>query len=78
MAVSVACLPVFFTRLRIDRWEGSLFLLVYVLYVGQLYTTSGATGSPSPVGLAVALLGGASIIALAQLRRPREPAAGSR
>ena len=77
MVVSVACLPVFFTRLCIDRWEGSLFLLVYVLYVGQLYATTGATESPSPVWLAAALLGGALVIALSQLRRARGPATES-
>ncbi len=32
IAVSVACLPVFFTGYRIDRWEGALFLGYYVVY----------------------------------------------
>ena len=77
LAVSVACLPVFFTRLSIDRWEGTLFLLVYLLYVGQLYAASRAAESPSPVWLIAALLGGASLIALLQLRRARGPSAGA-
>lgn len=33
IAVAVACLPVFFTGNRIDRWEGLLFLTYYVAYV---------------------------------------------
>lgn len=32
IAVSVACLPVFFTGYRIARWEGGLFLGYYVSY----------------------------------------------
>lgn len=32
IAVSVACVPVFFTGYRIDRWEGALFLGYYVVY----------------------------------------------
>jgi cation:H+ antiporter len=32
IAVSVACVPVFFTGYRIDRWEGTLFLGYYVVY----------------------------------------------
>ena len=75
LAVSVACLPVFFTRLSIDRWEGSLFLLVYVFYLGLLYAASRASESPSPVWLMAVLLGGTSLIALVQLRgKPRSVA----
>ena len=36
IAASVACLPIFFTGYRIDRWEGAVFLgyyLCYALYV---------------------------------------------
>ncbi len=32
LGVAVACLPVFFTGRRIDRWEGMLFLGYYVAY----------------------------------------------
>ncbi len=32
IAVSVACLPIFFTGYRIVRWEGALFLGYYVCY----------------------------------------------
>ena len=35
--VSVACLPIFFTGARIDRWEGALFLAYYVAYLGCLF-----------------------------------------
>ncbi len=36
VATAVACLPIFFTGHRIDRWEGALFLIYYVAYVGYL------------------------------------------
>jgi cation:H+ antiporter len=36
IVVAVACLPVFFTGHRIDRWEGVLFLGYYVAYTAYL------------------------------------------
>ncbi len=36
IAVSVACLPIFFTGHRISRWEGILFLFYYCMYVCYL------------------------------------------
>ena len=36
VAAAVACLPVFFTGHRIDRWEGAVFLGYYVVYLGYL------------------------------------------
>lgn len=36
LAVAVACLPIFFTGYRIDRWEGGLFLGYYIAYLGYL------------------------------------------
>jgi cation:H+ antiporter len=41
-AVAVACLPIFFTGHRIDRWEGALFLGYYVAYT--LYLILAASG----------------------------------
>ncbi len=35
-AVAVACLPIFFTSHRIDRWEGALFLGYYAVYTAYL------------------------------------------
>jgi cation:H+ antiporter len=35
-AVAVACLPIFFTGARIDRWEGALFLGYYLAYLTLL------------------------------------------
>ncbi|UCG34438.1 MAG: hypothetical protein JSU68_07310, partial [Phycisphaerales bacterium] len=32
IVVSVACLPIFYSARRIDRWEGVLFLAGYVAY----------------------------------------------
>ena len=36
IAVAVACLPIFYSGRRIDRWEGFLFLLYYVAYTVYL------------------------------------------
>lgn len=36
VAAAVACLPVFFTGYEIRRWEGGLFVAVYVAYVAYL------------------------------------------
>ena len=36
LGVSVACLPVFFSGLRIARWEGALFLGYYLAYTGYI------------------------------------------
>ena len=36
IAVSVACLPIFFTDHLVARWEGALFLGYYVAYTGYL------------------------------------------
>lgn len=35
--VAVACLPIFFTGSRIDRWEGAIFAGYYGAYVGCLF-----------------------------------------
>lgn len=37
IAVSAACLPIFFTGFRIQRWEGVLFLGYYIAYLGYLF-----------------------------------------
>lgn len=37
VAVSIACLPIFFTGHKIARWEGGLFLGYYVAYLGYLF-----------------------------------------
>jgi cation:H+ antiporter len=37
IAVAIACLPIFFTGYRIDRWEGVLFLGYYAAYTVYLY-----------------------------------------
>ncbi|MEX0680302.1 MAG: calcium/sodium antiporter [Balneolales bacterium] len=36
IAVAIACLPVFFTRGAISRWEGFLFLCYYIAYTSYL------------------------------------------
>ena len=41
LVVAVACLPVFFTGNLIARWEGSLFLVAYILYTTALILLEG-------------------------------------
>ncbi|MEJ5253404.1 MAG: calcium/sodium antiporter [Chthonomonadetes bacterium] len=36
IAVSLACLPIFFNDFEIKRWEGGLFVAYYIFYVGYL------------------------------------------
>jgi len=36
IAVSIACLPIFFVGHRISRWEGGLFVFYYVAYLAYL------------------------------------------
>ena len=36
VVVALACLPIFFTGLKIVRWEGLIFLLAYVAYTAYL------------------------------------------
>lgn len=36
LAVAIACLPIFFSGFRIERWEGAVFLGYYVAYVAYL------------------------------------------
>ncbi len=40
IAVAIACLPIFFTNYRIDRWEGFLFIGYYAAYIIYLYLQS--------------------------------------
>ena len=40
VAVAVACLPLFFTGLTIARWEGGLFLVMYIAYTAYLVLAS--------------------------------------
>lgn len=53
VAVAVACLPIFFTGHRIDRWEGALFLAYYAVYVGFLVLDATDNDLAGPLGTAV-------------------------
>ncbi len=44
IAVSIACLPIFFTGYAINRWEGLLFLGYYILYTLYLILTASGHG----------------------------------
>jgi cation:H+ antiporter len=55
LAVAVACLPVFFTGSQISRWEGALFLALYVAYT--LYLILRATGHDALTGYSAAMGG---------------------
>lgn len=54
IAASVACLPIFFTGQRIDRWEGALFLGYYVAYTVCLIMS--ATGNKHQNAFATMML----------------------
>jgi cation:H+ antiporter len=55
LAVAVACLPVLFTGSQISRWEGALFLSLYVAYT--LYLILRATGHDALTGYSAAMGG---------------------
>ncbi len=43
IAVTIACLPIFFTGYLIERWEGGLFVAYYAIYTGYLIMHSSGT-----------------------------------
>ena len=55
IAVALACLPIFFTGYRINRWEGLLFLAYYLAYTAYLVLSS--TGRPFAEVFGDALIG---------------------
>jgi cation:H+ antiporter len=69
LAVSIACLPIFFTGNQIARWEGALFLALYAAYT--LYLILDATGHDALTGYSAAMGGfvlpliGATLLVLA-------------
>lgn len=54
-AVAIACLPIFFSGYRIDRWEGGLFLAYYVAYVAYLVLNASSHEALGP--FSVVMLG---------------------
>ncbi|MFP6849891.1 MAG: calcium/sodium antiporter [Pseudomonas sp.] len=55
IAVAVACLPIFFSGYRINRWEGLLFLAYYAAYT--VYLVMSSTGQPFAELFGHAMLG---------------------
>jgi cation:H+ antiporter len=55
VGAAVACLPIFFTGNRIDRWEGVLFLGYYAAYV--VYLTLESTRHAALTSFSAALMG---------------------
>ncbi|MCL4204471.1 MAG: calcium/sodium antiporter [Pirellulaceae bacterium] len=55
IAVAVACLPVFFTGHRIDRWEGAVFFGYYLVYL--TYQVVAATNPTVPLAFTVLVFG---------------------
>ncbi|MCB9078440.1 MAG: calcium/sodium antiporter [Anaerolineaceae bacterium] len=45
IAVAIICIPIFYTRYRIDRWEGGVLTLYYVIYTIYLFLS--ATQNPA-------------------------------
>jgi cation:H+ antiporter len=83
LLVAVACLPIFFTGHRIDRWEGALFLGYYVAYVAFLVLDATDHDLAGPFGLAVLAFAGPitavtlAVLAFRALRRGGEGPLGS-
>ena len=54
IAVAIACLPIFISGFRIDRWEGALFVACYGLYIGLLILRAqGSPVAPLAAGLVI-------------------------
>lgn len=53
--VSVACLPIFFTGHRIERWEGVLFFAYYLVYLAYLILTQTDQDAARKLGAVVVL-----------------------
>jgi cation:H+ antiporter len=53
IAVSVACLPIFFTGSLIARWEGALFLGYYIAYTTYLILSATRHDALAPFSLAM-------------------------
>ena len=50
IAACLACLPIFYTGRRIDRWEGGLFLAYYATYVAYLLLMTQHHALADPLG----------------------------
>ena len=55
LATAAACLPIFFTGHRIDRWEGALLLGYYVAYLAFLVLDATGHDASRPFGLVMLL-----------------------
>lgn len=53
--VSVACLPIFFTGHRIERWEGGLFFAYYIAYLAYLILAETNTVAARTFGSVIVL-----------------------
>ena len=53
VATALACLPIFFTGGRIDRWEGALFLGYYLLYTAFVVLRAVGAGAARQLGVIV-------------------------
>jgi cation:H+ antiporter len=56
VVVAASCVPVFLTGLRVERWEGVLFLLVEAAYLAWLVAVS-RTAVPPPLWFVLAAFG---------------------
>jgi cation:H+ antiporter len=54
IAVSIACLPIFFTGHRVDRWEGAVFLGYYACYTAFVVMKATEHDLLAPFSLAMA------------------------
>ena len=79
IAVAVACLPIFYSGRRIDRWEGFLFLFYYVIYtVYLILNATQAEALPTYINAMLWFVLPISIITLAIVSVQEKRAANNR
>lgn len=73
--VALACFPIFFSGLVIQRWEGFLFLAYYLAYLAHLVlAATGSRALPGLDGVVLSLMWPLTALALLVFHRPGEPA----
>ena len=67
IAVAFACLPIFYSGQRIDRWEALLFLFYYLAYTGYLILDATRQDLPTYIDIVFWFVLSLSVITLVTL-----------